>query len=132
METKYKPFILLVMFSIAVITLEMVVYGDEITEAMSESDFGDIPEMPTSFYHICIPFTSLCVDIPDVLAWLGFFMALTAYLFGILSIALTLPIDSIPIVIRIVILAPIWIMVIVLTFNALKSLIKAIGDIIPL
>lgn len=131
--TEYKPYILLIMFSIAVIMLEMSVYHGEIA-TVTEQQIGieNIPTMPTDkFWNICIPLTSLCIHIPDIIAWFGFFVGMIGYLFMVLSIALTLPIDSIPAPIKILILAPIWIMVVVLAYNATRAFIRAIGSILP-
>ena len=132
METKYKPYIILVMFSIAVITLEMAVYGDEISASLDEQELGfdAVPTFPTDFWHVNLIVWSF--DMPNLISWFWFFIGMLTYLFTMLGIALTLPIDDIPIIVRIVMLAPIWIMVIVLSYNAIRAFIKAIGDIVPL
>lgn len=129
METKYKPYILLVLFSIAVITLEMAVYGEEITQSIDEGIYGisGQPTMPSTYIEIPI----VKWRVPDIWAWFTFFISVLGYIFLLLGIALTLPVSDIPMLIKVVLLAPIWIMTIILVFNAIKTFLRAIGAIIP-
>lgn len=114
----YKPYIALILIVVGIFILEGVMYGDEVM-TFTQEQFGitDLPNLP--------------ISITDILGWFTFFIRLIGFIVSLLFVALTLPIDSIPSIVRIIIVLPIWIIVIILLYNLITKFLVSIGAIIP-